>query len=454
MVSGAMTALLALGSAAQQAQTPPAPPPAPPEAQPEPSVEPSSSPPAEAPPSLDAIEAQTGSDLAPGQTPSEPTEVTIFLKDGQRFTGLLVEQNEQQVVLRIEGIQTRFPASAVDRVRVMRPILERYEEMRAAMGDDPSQIVRLADWLRARDHLELALAEVERALMLAPDHAEARLLRVLIAKQIELRERARPGASAAEMSVETAPSSDPANLHQLNFPLLTPEQIALIKVYEVDLKKSPRIVIRRETIDRLLDRYRTHHLIPSTQEGREAIYRWTPREVLDLMFRVQARDLYPEVIIVDQPESIRLFRDTVHRTWLINACATNDCHGGRDAGRLMLSNRRPNAEASVYTNLLILERFRLDDGTPLLNYENPERSPLLHLALPRENAIYQHPRVPTGVSGADGWKPVFRSTNDRRFQQAVEWMRSMYRPRPEYPIDYTPPGPSEPLGEPAANLPR
>src|SRR5690606_2370495 len=129
----------------------------------------------------------------------------------------------------------------------------------------------------------------ERALALAPDNAEARLLRVLIAKQIELRERARPAAAGEERGeslADPADSAHPANLHQLNFPLLTPEQIALMKVYEVDLKKSPRIVIRRETIDRLLDQYRSHPLTPVTQEGREAIYRWTPREILDLMFRV------------------------------------------------------------------------------------------------------------------------------------------------------------------------
>jgi hypothetical protein len=377
------------------------------------------------------------------------------MKDGQRFTGMLVEQSEEQLVLRIEGIQTPFPAAAVDRVRVMRPILERYEEMRTLMGDDPAQIIKLADWLRARDQLELALTEVERALRIAPENTEARQLKLLIAMQIELRERARSNAPQREASpVPLAPSSAPSNELQLNFPLLTPEQISLMKVYEVDLARAPRIVINRGTITKLMEQYRSHHLIPVTQEGREAIYRRPSREVLELMFRVQARDLYPEVQVVDQPESIRMFRDQVHRTWLINSCATNLCHGGKEAGRLLLSNRRPNSEASVYTNLLIMERFRLDDGTPLINYENPERSPLLQLALPRKDAIFRHPVVPVGVSGADGWSAVFRSPEDRRFEQAVEWMRSMYRPRPEYPLDYTPPGPSEPTGPPPEPIPR
>ena len=36
-------------------------------------------------------------------------------------------------------------------------------------------------------------------------------------------------------------------------------------------------------------------------------------------------------------------------------------------------------------------------------------------------------------------EPVFHSTNDRRYQDAVEWIKSMYMPRPDYPVQYTPP---------------
>ena len=46
----------------------------------------------------------------------------------------------------------------------------------------------------------------------------------------------------------------------------------------------------------------------------------------------------------------------------------------------MLASKRPSAEATVYTNFLILERYRLPDGTPMISYEEPARSPLLNLA--------------------------------------------------------------------------
>jgi tetratricopeptide (TPR) repeat protein len=375
-----------------------------------------------------------------------PREATIYLKDGQRFTGLLVEETDGYLVVRIEGIPTRFPVKDVDRVRYLRPVLERYEEMRAAMGDDPDQIVRLAEWLRARERYELALEELSRALAIDPNHAEARQLRTVIAKLLELRQRSRPRPE--ERRPQVLPVDEPAGEAetsvQRTFPLLTPEQINLMKVYEVDLKRPPRLVIKRATVEKLVEGNIGHPLIPVTKEGRDAIYRKPPREILDLMFRLQARHLYGEVEVVDQPESMRLFRDNVHRAWLVNSCATNACHGGTEAGRLILYNRRSGSDPAVYTNFLILERFRLADGTPLIDYQHPERSVLLQYALPREDVVYRHPVVPRGVSGQDAWRPVFRSTGERRYQQAVEWIRSMYQPRPDYPIPYTPPAPSLP----------
>ena len=99
----------------------------------------------------------------------------------------------------------------------------------------------------------------------------------------------------------------------------------------------------------------------------------------------------------------------------------------------MLSNRRPRAEETVYTNFLILDRFRTSMGAPMIAWEAPERSALLQMGLPQADALYQHPKV-------QGWRPVFRSREDQGYVRAVEWIRSMYRPHPAYPIEYTPPG--------------
>ena len=92
----------------------------------------------------------------------------------------------------------------------------------------------------------------------------------------------------------------------------------------------------------------------------------------------------------------------------------------------------------MYTNFYILSKFQLAGGTPLINWEEPEKSPLLQLGLPRGKSRRPHPEVPHRVSGHDMFKATFQTTEDPQFKQAVEWIKSLYRPRPEYPIAYVP----------------
>jgi hypothetical protein len=180
--------------------------------------------------------------------------------------------------------------------------------------------------------------------------------------------------------------------------------------------------------------------IPATPEGRQVFYRLQPAEILSWMFDLKAREFYPEVTVLENPRSFQMFRDRINRNWLINSCATTRCHGGEEAGRLWLHRRQQASDAAAYTNFLILERFRTSTGQPLINYTEPARSPLLQMGLPRDQAFIKHPEV-TGV-GRPPWNPVFRSQEDDRFTQAVEWIKSMYPRRPEYPIDYKVPVPN------------
>jgi hypothetical protein len=371
----------------------------------------------------------------PSAEPGKPREAVVTLKDGQRFSGELVERTTDRVVLRISNIDTPIPIGMVERVEILPPVLERYRAMRAMVDDnDVDRLLVLVEWLRARQQWDLALAELDHILEVQPENPEARRQKVLVESQRELAQRRVPRSRDAG----PAPAALP------DFPLLTERDINLIKVYEVDLADPPRMVIDRETVTRLMDEHPGEPGIPRTPQEREAMYRLSPARLLDVMFRAQARNLYGNVRVLDQPRPMRLFRDNVHRSLIANYCATTHCHGGAEAGRLMLANRRPNAEGTVYTNFLILERYRLPDGTPMINYDEPAKSPLLNLALPREMASVKHPPVPGAGGRGDQWKPFFRSTDDRRFVEAVEWIKAMYRPRPEYPIEYRGPA-SEPV---------
>jgi len=370
--------------------------------------------------------------------PDPLPECVLLLTDGSRYTGLLVERNDDDVVLRIQGIDTRFPASRLANLEVLAPVEVRYRAMRDAIGDDDlARLLMLADWLRQRERFDAALAEIDHVLDIDPQHPRARELRRIVLAQMALADGDRP--------------ADPADAQRPDpFPVLSPDQVNLLKVYETDIADPPRLLIKPETIDRLLDEYADSELLPQTHAGREAFRHLPPERILEYMFRLRARDLYAEVRVLGQPKALRRFRDSVHSTWLMNGCATARCHGGEQAGRLWLNTRKRNTEATVYTNFLILDRFRLTDGKPLIDYDQPALSPLLQMALPREKSAFPHPEV-VAEGRAEGWRPVIRSIDDRRFVQAVEWIQSMYRPRPDYPIDYDPPVPAglvEPLPEP------
>ena len=391
---------------------------------------------------------KSGSKNAPAEpAPADPEpEVIVYLKDGRQFTGLRTRSSDEEIVLRIGGVEMPFAVEEIERTKVLPPILERYRNLKAAAGDEPELILRVAEWLQSRERYELALSEVQRALSIDANSAEAKKLKLVLEEQIRLKMRSiKPKEDEqGEHAAESVGDDKRKPERPQHFPVLTPAQINLIKVYEIDLAEQPRFMIPRASVEKLLEAYAGNPLIPATQEGKDALMRRPAGEILGLMFELRAREFYGDVQVFDQPKAMQMFRDGPARTWLNNSCATTQCHGGMEAGRLVLINRRPAADVAMYTNMLILTRYKTNKGQALINWEAPERSPLLQMGLPRSQAIFQHPEVPSGATGADAWKPVFRGKSDPMFRGAVEWLRKMQQPRVDWPVDYEPLKPFEP----------
>jgi len=377
-----------------------------------------------------------------GRSTTRGDRVLLVFLDGQRVEGEFVRGEPGFAIVKVSNVETPFERSKLSQIIVVEPPAEQFVRLRAAIKDsDIERRIDLAAWARENGLYDEGLAEAEGVLLIDPGHADAIRLRAELSSLIRLRDAAGSGESPSAPS-RPAPATRPG---LGDFPLLTPEQVNTIKVYEVDLKDPPKITVSRETVDRLLTRYADHPLIPTSREAKDGFRALPPEKILETMFKVRARDLYPEVRVVDNPASMKKFRDQVHSAWLVNNCATTRCHGGSAAGRLLLTNRRPNADDRVYTNFLIIDRFKTTEGRSLINWGEPERSILLQMGLPRDDAITPHPDV-------KGWSPTFRTRDDRRFRQAVEWMRMMYRPRPDYGVEYPPrehAGPSDPV-EPEA----
>jgi hypothetical protein len=387
----------------------------------------------------------------PTTTPTQPQPATdqpeagegtgrviLHCRDGRRIEGRLIRRDPSEVVIEVAGIESVFNMTDLLRVDVVPPVAEHYRKLRAVIADDDiEQLLLLIDWLRDREALDLALIELAQVLAIDPGNPDAERLKLQVEGTIRLRAAASPTPSGGE-GREEAPRVTQRRPH---FPVLTADQINLLKVYEVDLSDPPRMSVDRETVRELIEAFEGHELIPQSREGRAALERRPPAQILELMFRLKARTFYNRVRVEGEPKAFGLFRKGTHRAWLVNSCAASACHGGQQSGRLWLNNTSQNSEKTIYTNFLILERYGLSDGTPLINYEEPARSPLLQMALPREESLYPHPLVSTSRTAS--WRPMMGSVDDRRFVDAVAWINAMYRPRPDYPVTYTPPEPTE-----------
>lgn len=364
-------------------------------------------------------------------------ECVVTRRDGGEVSGILIERGEEEIVIRVAGIRTAIPREQIADVRFLAPVEERYEQLRAAIDDsDVEGRLHLAEWLRDRERFGLALDEVLGVLEIEPFNKRARDMRTWLDAQLRMSRRD-DGEDRGVAPIEVLG----AEREKRAFPLLSRDEVNVIRVYEVDLGDPPKMLIGRDVIQRLMEENASSDLIPATREGREALFRAPPHRVLELMFRLQARDLYKEVRVLEDPASMRRFKRDLHAAWFVNACASARCHGGEEAGRLWVHDKNVNSDQTAYTNFIILDQFRLADGTPLINWAEPARSPLLQMALPKGVSLYPHPEVGSG-RGTRSWRPVFRSTDDRRFQDALAWIDSMYRPRPDYRIDYTAPVPS------------
>jgi len=375
----------------------------------------------------------------PAQPPAPPAppapklpDVELRLNDGRTIKGSLVAQDELTVTIKVAGIATPFERSLINRLRTLPTVDEQYRSLRQRVKDlDFVERVKIADWLRSEERFDLALAEVDGVLGLDPGNPTAEKLRTQILLEHDLATRRQAPNAAPKPKPKVAATN-------ADFPLLTDDQINIMRVFEVDMAASPRLSITREAIQRFMDAYATREGMPTTREAKDAFLRKSAADILQIMFRLRAREFYGEVKVMDHPPAIRNFRDDVHNAWFLSTCATTACHGGEESGKLRLANKGIPPDRVVYTNLLILDRFRMKDGRALINYEHPAESPLLQMAMPRGESASPHPDVMVGKNKVR-WRPVITSSDDPRYRKVIAWIESMYKPRQDYPIDYAAP---------------
>jgi len=378
----------------------------------------------------------------------------VQLRDGTIVRGEILKDSLEEVEFQVDSVRGRVPREKVYRVMLELEFETRYARVKAAIApEEHGRRLGLARWLADQDRLDLAITELE-ALLRDGDVEEAReMLREINARvKLELavkesKENSKKkaaskaaDAAAAEQektadagsnSAKPAPRGAPTTREMLPKDLLSNEDVNLVRVYEIDFKDPPRLTVSPEGVRQLILRYGSSALVPATTQERNALYSKSSVEIARLMFDLKARDLYNYIEVEEDPTSVAKFRTRVHNSWLISNCATSRCHGGVDAGRFFLYTGNAKDQRIRYTNLLTLLNFKVD-GKPVVNFEDPPDSLLIQYAMTRSSARYPHPDV-------KGWRPVLSNTTPQLLQDTLDWIRSMYQPRPEYPVKYVAP---------------
>lgn len=366
-----------------------------------------------------------------------PHEAIIRLRDGRFISGILIEETPAQVVLEIAGVETTIRQSRIARLEILPPVDVRYETWRAAVDDsDTEELLLIAEWLLTRARYNDALAEVQTILDARPGLDAATRLQTLIIQQRRLAEHR--GSRTKQTNTEA--DGNPRARSRVD--LLDDDEINLIRLLEIDLRNPPEFSVPDDLERRLRE------LAPSSSSIQRLSSEPSDLEMLRATFDLRARDLYPQIQVEEDPAHLRRYLSQVHNRWILNSCATNRCHGGAEAGRLALAPSGPERDLVGYTNLLIMDRYTLASGERLINYNEPDRSPLLNMALPRKESDNPHPDV-------KGFRAALPSKTHPRYRAAIRWIREMHRPRPEYPVD-TPemrPVPAAETPQPADELP-
>ncbi len=380
-------------------------------------------------------------DPKPGQ------QGVVHMRQAPSREGEILEDTFDRVVVRVNGIEHVLDREVVDYVELRPPFEEQYAKLKSSIQPNQHQRrLTLCRWLFEQKRYRLAQREIVALERDAPTLAGLVPLRRLIDAQVALLDdretapAARPTTPAGDTPINQRPGRDvgPVNAADL-MPdqILTSADVNIIRVYEIDFDNPPRLQVDADTRRAVLEKYGSRSVVPVGQAARDRLLRGDAEDFTRLIFALRAREFYPQIQVLTEPEALNRFRLDVHDAWLINGCASTRCHGGVHAGELFLHRRNSKQPRVRYTNFLILERLETDPDYPLINYDEPLMSLIVQYGLPRAEARRPHPNV-------EGWRPIFRRSNRRLLDKTIEWINAMYIPRPEYPVEFEPPRMGDP----------
>jgi hypothetical protein len=354
-------------------------------------------------------------------------EAVVTLKNGHKVTGEFVGETEDGIELRIAGIAASYARADIESIELKKTTEEEFRERRAKLADDDvANRLKLATWLYNNNAFALAQAEIDDLAARAPEDGSVKIWKSMVDDKIRRMAEAKaaapvepaPVAPVMPAATPAEPASETGTQSKLPSKLLTPEQINLLKVYMIEPTDKPAVTVPNEVMQKLFTQYSDEPEIPRGLQARNRMLGMQGYEKLALLFKVRARDLYPEVTVKDDPAQVKEFRSSIHQTYVMNYCGTAKCHGGEAAGNFFLFLKNPlNADDVVYTNFHIVRNWEDARGF-MVDVERPTRSYLLQYGMQRESAATPHPDV-------RGWTPQIRTTDSREYKRVHDWIRTL-----------------------------
>lgn len=382
-------------------------------------------------------------------SPSLAREAQVVMNDGRVFKGEFVDQDANTVFLVIKEIRTPLPRADIREITYLKTPEEEYRERKAAI--DPADVKKryeLAFDLFQREAYELAKAELLELRQQFPDDDKTRMLLEIVEERLSKKSQAQPGSTSASTGVKPPkpgtgakpdpkhPSGGKPRAEDVILPTqhLTDADVNAVRVWEIEFAAKPTVMVPADVLEEFFNKYRQFDGVPKGRTEQTAFRKLPGYRQLEQIMKLSGegtREYYPRVTVKDDPPALKEFRVNIHPKYVLSFCATNECHGGKNAGSFFLFRANSNSDAVVYTNFYILASTRGSQGM-LIDRSRPEESLLLQYGLDPKQARFPHPEV-HGVN----WRFRLQGPKDPMYLSMKKWMgEQLFKPMPAYGIEY------------------
>lgn len=376
-------------------------------------------------------------------------DVTVTLKNGTKVVGELVSETPTAVTLKVNGTPTPFNRSQIASISGTEAAPEP-----AAPAGPAGEITKALAKLKADDYdarYKVLRSWYDKAEALVKEKKDAAAVAIYKPLKVELEKLIKDKPSlrttvtleAVKESLSKIKVEDPGGVVEPGTGpgkpagpagLIAEQDVNLLKVYEIDLSVKPRVQkLPRKVVE---DIFKSSALTsaPSMEKyvgakGKAAFLKLDGWQQLDMLFGLQARELYNHSRVLQEPATLMTFRTKIHTSYIQAHCGK--CHsGGKTKGLNVVTKKdfpRAKPMQLEYTNLLLLRRSAAG-AFNLIETATPEKSPLLHFGLPSDQTATPHPAV-----DGKAIQPFFRQgKNDPLYKQWLKWIDDLYDR--DYPI--------------------